>query len=236
MLKVVLRSAVEAMDLINGDPPVFPSIGGKRVAFITRQTIFHGSAVTGCTSGVYYDTVHHLDPRRESCMLGCIRTIGLLSLLILLSAPLATAQVASQAPSAEALAAAKELVLTIHLDQQLSAILPGIIKNLKPSIVQGRSEVDRQYDALAPFMLEGFKARMSELTDAAAIVYARNFSTEDLLALSAFYKTPSGQRLLQKLPTVTQEIMVIGGKFGQSVGEDMQKRMIEELRKKGVNL
>jgi uncharacterized protein len=169
-------------------------------------------------------------------VLGCIRTIGLLSLLILLSAPLARAQAPSPEASPEALAAAKELVVTIHLDQQLSAVLPAIIKNLKPSIVQGRSEVDRQYDALAPFMLEGFKARMSELTDAAAIVCARNFSTEDLLALSAFYKTPLGQRLLQKLPTVTQEVMLVGGKFGRSVGEEVGKRMIEELRKRGVNL
>jgi hypothetical protein len=102
--------------------------------------------------------------------------------------------------------------------------------------VQGRAEVDRQYDALAPLMLEGFKERMSELTDAAAIIYARNFSTEDLLALNAFYKTPLGRRLLQKLPTVTQETILAGGKFGKSVGEDMEKRMIEELRKRGVNL
>jgi len=165
-------------------------------------------------------------------MLGCIRTIGLLSLLMLLSAPLARAQ----APSPEALAAAKELVVTMRLDEQFAAVLPGMIKNIKPTIVQGRAEVDREYDALVPFMLEAFKARMSELSDAAAIVYARNFSTEDLLVLSAFYRTPSGQRLLQKLPTVTQEIMVAGGKFGKSIGEDMQKRMIEELRKKGVNL
>jgi uncharacterized protein len=176
----------------------------------------------------------------ELCMLGCIRTIGLLALFILLSAPLARAQTPSSEAlpeaSSEALAAAKELVVTIHLDQQFSAVLPGIIKNLKPSIVQGRSEVDRQYDAVVPILLEGFKARISELSDAAAIVYARNFSSEDLLALSAFYKTPLGQRLLQKLPTVTQEIMLVGGKFGRSVAEDMQKRMIEELRKKGVNL
>jgi uncharacterized protein len=166
-------------------------------------------------------------------MLGCMIRIGLFSLLVILSAPLARAQVP---PAPDALAAAKELVVTIHLDEQFSAVLPGIIKNLKPSIVQGRSEVDRQYDALVPIMLGGFKARISELSDAAAIVYARNFSTEDLRALTAFYRTPLGQRLLQKLPTVTQEIMLVGGKFGKSVAEDMQKRMIEELRKKGVNL
>jgi uncharacterized protein len=85
-------------------------------------------------------------------------------------------------------------------------------------------------------MLEGFQARLSELSEAAAFVYSRNFSSEDLLALIAFYKTAAGQRLLQKLPTVTQELMIAGGKFGQSVAEDMRKKMIEELRKKGVNL
>jgi len=165
-------------------------------------------------------------------MRGCIRTIGLLSLLFLLAAPPAKAQM----PTPEAMAAARELVVTVHLDEQIAAILPGMVKSLKPSIVQGRAEVDREYDAVAPLIVEGFKARMSELSDAAAIIYARHFSTEDLVALNAFYKTPLGQRLLQKLPTVTQETMVAGGKFGRSVGEDLEKRMKEELRKKGVNL
>ena len=164
-------------------------------------------------------------------MLGCIRTIGLLSLFLVLAMPPAGAQ----APDPQALVAAKDLVVIMHLDQQFAAVLPGIIKSLKPSIVQGRSEVDRQYDVLAPILLDGFKARIAELSDAAAIVYARNFSTEDLIALGAFYKTPTGQRLLQKLPTVSQEIMLVGGKFGKSVAEDMQSRMVEELRKKGAN-
>jgi uncharacterized protein len=164
-------------------------------------------------------------------MLG--RMIGLFALLVfLLPAPAAMAQ----APSPEALSAANELLETMHYKDQVSAILPGIFKALKPSIVQNRAEVDREYDNLTPMMIEGFKTRLSELSEAAAIVYSRNFSREDLLALTAFYKTPAGQRLLQKLPTVTQDLMTAGSKFGQSVAEDMRKKMIEELRKKGVNL
>jgi hypothetical protein len=142
----------------------------------------------------------------------------------------------AQAPSPEALSAANELLETMHYKEQVSAILPGVMKALKPSIVQGRAEVDREYDVLVPVMLEGFKMRLSELSAAAAIVYSRNFSSEDLQALIAFYKTPTGQRLLQKLPAVTQDLMTAGGKFGQSVAEDMRKKMIEELRKKGVTL
>jgi hypothetical protein len=33
-----------------------------------------------------------------------------------------------------------------------------------------------------------------------------------------------------------QQTMTVGQKFGQSVAADMQKRMIEELRKKGHTL
>ena len=163
-------------------------------------------------------------------MLG--RMIGLVALLVLLvlQAPPATAQAALPQ------ALANELLETMHYKEQVSAILPGIMKAMKPSVVQGRAEIDREYDVLTPVMIEAFKARLSELSAAAAIVYARNFSGEDLQALIAFYKTPAGQRLLQKLPTVTQELLVAGGKFGQSVAEDMRKKMIEELKKKGVNL
>jgi len=158
--------------------------------------------------------------------------MGLLVSFILFSADVAAAQTYSP----ESLAAAKELIETMHMNDQFRAVIPGILKNLKPIIVQGRSDVDRQYDALAPSLVDAFQARMSELSDAAAIIYARNFSTEDLLALVAFYKTPAGQRLLQKVPTITQETMTAGGKFGQSIADDVRQRMIDELRKKGVDL
>ena len=142
----------------------------------------------------------------------------------------------AQAPAPEAIAAARELVETMHLNDQYNAIVPGIFKNLKPAIVQGRADVERQYDALSPAIIDAFRQRVSEMSDAAAVVYAKNSSIEDLHALNDFYKTPTGQRLLQKLPTISQEMMGAGMKFGQSIGGEVQRRMIEELRKKGVTL
>jgi uncharacterized protein len=141
-----------------------------------------------------------------------------------------------QPPSPEALSAAKELLETMHLNEQYKAIVPALFKNLKPSIVQGRAEVDRQYDALTPMMIDAFNQRVSEMTDAAAIVYARTFTVEEIHTLNDFYKTSAGQKMLQKLPAMTQELMVAGRKFGQSVGAEVQQRMIDELRKRGINL
>ncbi|HLJ00835.1 MAG TPA: DUF2059 domain-containing protein [Bradyrhizobium sp.] len=156
--------------------------------------------------------------------------VGVVALQLFLSME----AVRAQAP--ENLVAAKELVETMHLNDQYKAIIPGIVKNLKPAIVQGRVEVDQQYDALAPIMIEGFQQRASEMIDAAAIIYARTFSTEELHALNEFYKTSAGQKMLQKLPGMSQELLAAGAKFGQSVGKDIQQRMIEEMRKKGINL
>jgi uncharacterized protein len=158
------------------------------------------------------------------------RATGLIAALVFFfAAPVARAQ----SPSPEALAAAKELVSTMNLVAQFKAMMPTIMKTLKPAIVQGRSDVDRDYDAMTPILLEGFQARLGELSEAVAIIYSSNFSADDLRALTAFYKTPTGQKFLQMTPVVMQQTMAAGQKFGQSVAADMQTRMIEELRKKG---
>jgi uncharacterized protein len=81
--------------------------------------------------------------------------------------------------------------------------------------------------------MAGMEARMSELSDALVAIYSSNFSAEELRAVTAFYRTPAGQKFLLKTPLIAQQTMAVGQKFGQSVGADAQKRMIEELRNKG---
>jgi hypothetical protein len=110
------------------------------------------------------------------------------------------------------------------------------VKNLKSVIVQGRADVERQYDALAPAMVDAFRQRVSEMSEAAALIYAKNFSVDDIHTFNEFYKTPAGQRFLAKMPAVSAESLATGQKLGRSIGKEVQERMIEELRKKGVNL
>ena len=121
----------------------------------------------------------------------------------------------------------------MHLTDQYKVIIRDIIQTLKPSIVQGRPEVDQQYDAIAPTLVDAFQPRLSELSDIMAVIYARNVSIEDLQALVAFYKTPTGQRLIQKLPTLAGESRVA---VSRTVVGEVRQRMIEELRKKGIGL
>src|ERR1700757_2293078 len=53
-------------------------------------------------------------------------------------------------PPAENLAAARELVGVMKATDQFKAVLPTIMQGIKPSIVQGRPEVERDYDTIMP--------------------------------------------------------------------------------------
>jgi hypothetical protein len=140
------------------------------------------------------------------------------------------------APTQDALAAARELVQVARATDQLKLILPSIIQALKPAVVQGRPEVEKDFDAFAPALLDNMTARLPEFVAEIVVIYARNFTPEEMRQMTAFYRTPVGQKLLEKLPTVTQESMRVGQAWGQRIGADVQNRMIEELRKKGHNI
>jgi len=144
----------------------------------------------------------------------------------------------AQAPSAspEALAAAKELVVTMRAADQLRTLFPMIMQQLKPAIAQGRPEVEKDYDAALPQLVAAANARMSEFVDAIATVYAAHFTADELRQIGDFYKGPVGQKFLQNMPRIMQDSMSVGQKFGQSLAEDLRDKMTDELRKKGHKL
>ena len=139
----------------------------------------------------------------------------------------------AQTPSPDATAAARSLLATMRFTDQFKAILPVIMAGLKPVIVQGRPEVERDFDAIIPSMPEAFAPFLSGLLDDVAKVYASNFTVAELRELEAFYRQPIGQKLLEKTPVVTQQVMGAGQAFGQKAGEVLRARMVDELRKKG---
>jgi uncharacterized protein len=149
---------------------------------------------------------------------------------------LAAGPAGAQSPSPEAMAAARELIVTMRAADYFKTLMPAIMQQLKPAIVQNRPQVERDYDAIVPLLLDSMNARVNEIIDQIAALYARNFSVEELREVVAFYRGPTGQKFVQKLPLITQESMVIGQRFGQSIGAEIHGRIVEELRKRGHNI
>jgi hypothetical protein len=142
----------------------------------------------------------------------------------------------SAAPSPDAIAAARDLVVASRAADQLKTLLPLFMQQLKPAIVQGRAEVARDYDAIMPQLIESMNARSDAFAEGVATVYARNFTADELHQLADFYRGPVGQKFLERMPVVAQESLAMGQKFGQEIAGELRGRMIEELRKRGHNI
>jgi hypothetical protein len=158
------------------------------------------------------------------------------TLIVCLTVLFAAGSARSQTPSPDAMAAARELIVTMRAVDSIKATMPAIMQTIKPAIVQGRPQVERDYDAIVPLMLESLNARMNEVIEQIAAIYARNFTADELREAVAFYRGPTGQKFVQKQPTIAQENMALGQRFAQSISGELRGRMIDELRKRGHNI
>ncbi len=118
-----------------------------------------------------------------------MRSIGvsIIAVIILVVAGQAGAQTSpATPPSAENLAAARELVAVSRATDRFQFIVPKIFQSLKAAIVQNDPEMEKQYDAMMPVLEQKAQQRMGELIDAVAVIYANNFTADELHDMTAF--------------------------------------------------
>jgi uncharacterized protein len=139
----------------------------------------------------------------------------------------------AQTPSPEALAMARSLISTMKLTDQYKALLPVILLSIKPAVVQGRPEIERDYDTMAAQIADAYAPYYSSMVDSAASLYASNFTVDELREIEAFYRLPVGQKLLQKSLPITQQSMQIGQDASRKAAEDLRIRLTDLLRQKG---
>ncbi len=136
------------------------------------------------------------------------------------------AQAQTGAPP-ENIAAARELVAVIKPADQFRAVVPTLFANFKAAVVQGRPEVEKQYDAMIPMFNQSAEKRLDELVEKIVNIYASNFSVDDLHALAAFYRSPTGQSFIAKQAVVAQQSLAAGQQFGREVANDVKEQMSE---------
>ena len=142
----------------------------------------------------------------------------------------------AQTPSPDAMTAARSLVTTMKLTDQYKALLPAILLSLKPALTQDRPEIERDYDAMMPMIVDAFTPYYNAMVDDIATVYANNFTVGEMHELEAFYRQPVGQKLLVKSQAITQQSNQAGQDASRKAAEDLRMRVSEALRQKGHKL
>jgi hypothetical protein len=154
-------------------------------------------------------------------------------LLIIVSTLLFSTCVArAQIPTPEAMSVARGLVATLKLTDQYKAQLPGILLGLKPALTQDRPEIERDYDALMPTIANTYTPYLAAMVDAAATVYAKNFTVEELREIEAFYRRPAGKKLLEKSQLINEQITRAGQDASRKATDDLRTHLTELLRTK----
>ncbi len=139
----------------------------------------------------------------------------------------------AQTPTPEALAAARAVVQTMKISDQYKALLPGILLAIKPLLIQDRPETERDFDTSTAKMAEdAYASHFNAMIEAAAAVYANNFTIEELREMDAFYRKPVGQKVLEKSQALAQQTDQIGREGSRKAAEDLRVRLAETMRQK----
>ena len=108
---------------------------------------------------------------------------GVLTAIVLCAAP-----ARSQSVSPDAMAAAKELVEVSKTTDNFKTLLPLILQQIKPVVVQKRPAVEKDFDLVVPLVIEAANEQVGKFADAVAVIYASNFTADELRQVIAFYR------------------------------------------------
>ena len=142
----------------------------------------------------------------------------------------------AQAPSPEAMTAARKLVVTLKIADQYRALLPQLLLKLRPVVAQDRPEIERDYDAMTAPGAEIYAPFFTAMVDQIAAVYAASFTLDELRQIEAFYAQPAGQKFLAQSDVLAQASAQIGQDVSQKAADQLKQRLIETLRQKGHKL
>ena len=82
--------------------------------------------------------------------------------------------------------------------------------------------------------LPEFKARVGELLDAMAEVYAAHFTVEEMRELQAWQRTPVGLKALGVAPRIATESLAASRAWSERVASEALAKHADELRRRGV--
>jgi uncharacterized protein len=142
----------------------------------------------------------------------------------------------AQAPSPDAMTAARSLVTTMKLPEQYKALLPGILLGLRRTLTQDRPEIESDYDSMKPMIEAAFTPYYTAMLDDVAAIYANNYTVAEMKEMEAFFRQPAGQKYLEKTAAVTQQTNQVTQDASRKAADDLRARLTEALRQKGHKL
>jgi len=127
-----------------------------------------------------------------------------------------------------------EMTGALALGKQMS---DAIVTQMTQAIKASRPDLAPElFDILREEVNSVIEENLPKFTAIIIPVYHKNFTHPDIKGMLQFYQTPLGQKIIQVMPLLLQESMYLGQQWGQALGPEIQKRVIERFKAEGVDL
>lgn len=137
--------------------------------------------------------------------------------------------------SPEAVAAAREIIEVTQAGNTLESMAMRLVEQLAPAFERANpGEGDLIRKILEEAFVDTFARHQEQLVDSLVPVYTGNLTLEELEQLRDFYASPLGRKLIEVQPTVSEQAMRMGGRWGQKLGELAVVRAIEKMQAEGL--
>jgi uncharacterized protein len=138
--------------------------------------------------------------------------------------------------SASALQAARDLLAVKNVSQVYANAVPNIIERAKAQLLASNLNYQKDLNEVALTIAQQGAGREKEIGEQMAKIYANDFTEQELKDLTAFYKSPLGQKVLSTEPKSIQASMAFMNQWAQSFGESVVAEFRNEMKKRGKPL
>jgi hypothetical protein len=132
--------------------------------------------------------------------------------------------------SASHLSAARAAVGAIGATDEFDGILPQAALMLKNELTQNNPDQAQLISRTVDEKALGLAGRRSDLENEAATAFARVFSEEELAAITEFYTSEAGRKLIEQGPVVTREVLQAANIWQAGIMRDLATAVGTELQ------
>ena len=158
------------------------------------------------------------------------------ALLALAVAALTASAQAQQAPSANAIAMAKEIITIKGATDDFQAVGPAVVDKARTLFLQTNPLLSKDLNEVAAKLRTDYAARFAEPLNDAAKTYASKFSEQELKEVLAFYKSSVGKKVISQEPAILQESMTNLDQWASALSNEIINKMRAEMKKRGHDI
>ena len=127
-------------------------------------------------------------------------------------------------------AAAVALLDRLHPADAVTSMMPSIIGQIRANLTRNDPDLIKLFDGFAPQLVAEGDAAKADLVARITDIYAETYTVEDLTAMSAFYQSPVGQKVIASQSELNGRMLAVAREWGNAIAQKIAKEAAANLQ------